>query len=106
MGGKKEPADPDAPTMLTPALKLAFFALVCSYFVGLTMEQTANGQVVSFQDYGALAGGGLALFLAVTSVPEALEPEAEAKRTKRMILIVFMVFWASYRVAYGTGMWA
>ena len=90
--------------LMTGSLWMAAACLAGAFIVSITTQQTVNGEVVSFMDYGAIGGSAAAVLFALVSLKDALSPLAGSKKLPRLGLIGVLSAVAIFRFLFGMGM--
>ncbi|MDG1482005.1 MAG: hypothetical protein P8R54_20610 [Myxococcota bacterium] len=89
--------------MLNSTLKFAVGLIAASLLVQITSQQSANGEVTFFRDWGATGFGSVAIAVALFALKDALSPYAPQHKAKRLGLIVILCAVGASRVLYGLG---
>ena len=90
--------------MLNKPLKLSFGLMAASFLVQVTSQQSANGEVTFFRDWGAIGFGSAAIVVALISLSVTFSPYDPQHKTKRLALIAILCAIGASRVLYGFGM--
>ena len=90
--------------LMTGSIWATGAALAGAFMLSITNQQVVNGEITSFIDYGAIAGGGLALLLAAVALKDALSPLAGRQKMPRLGIIGVLSLLAAFRLLYGLGM--
>jgi len=92
--------------LMTGPIWITVACLVVAFVVSVTTQQTINGEIVAFKDYGALGGSAMALLFALISLKDALSPLAGSKKMPRLGLIGLLSAVAVFRLLFGMGLFA
>ena len=91
-------------TLMTTAIWSLAAVVGAAFLLSFSTEQTVNGEVVAFKDYGAIGGGGLALLLAAVALKDVFSPLAGKQKLPRLGVVGVLSALAVYRVLYGLGL--
>ena len=89
---------------LAAVVGAAFLLSFSTFLLSFSIEQTFNGEVVAFKDYGAIGGGGLALLLAAVALKDVFSPLAGNQKFPRLGVVGVLSALAVCLVVYGLGL--
>ncbi len=91
-------------TMLSTRLKAALGLTAASFLVSMTSQQSSNGEITFFRDWGAIGFGGVASAVALLALRDALSSLEPQHKSKRLGLIAILCAIGTSRVLYGLGL--
>lgn len=106
--GSESAVDAEDDLMPQPLMTTAIWSVVAvvaaAFLLSFSSQETVNGEVVAFKDYGAIGGGGLGLLLAAVALKDVVSPLAGKRRLPRLGILVVLSALAVYRILYGLGL--
>ncbi len=91
-------------SLVTPTISAMAAAVGASLVLSISSSQTLNGEVVAFKDWGAVAGGGVALLLGLVALKDVFGALAGSKRFPRLGIVAVLSGVALWRIVYGLGL--
>lgn len=90
--------------LMTTAMWIMTAGLAIAFLIKITSVQTVGGELVAFKDYGAIAGGTMALFGALPALRDALSPLSISRKMPRLGIISLVGVLAAGRLVHGLGL--
>lgn len=90
--------------LMTSARWIMTAGLAIAFLIKITSVKAVGGELIAFKDYGAIAGGSMALFAALPALRDALSPLSMSRKMPRLGIISLLGVLAADRLVHGLGL--